>query len=102
MGASLELLSPSRSQAPKDRFQIGAGQVGFSGLTLEFSSVENQSKSIDLFAAFHINLLEAFHHQVWEILSSDQGADQCADRGQWRSPSWVSASSKLRSSEAFS
>ena len=44
--------------------------------------MEDQAKAIDLLAAFHIDLPQAIHNDISQILSPQQRADQCSDRGQ--------------------
>ena len=44
--------------------------------------MEDQAKSIDLLAAFHIDLPQAIHNDISQIFPPQQRADQCSDRGQ--------------------
>ena len=59
--------------------------------------MEDQAEAVDLFAAFHIDLAQPFHHHRWQVTTPQQGSDQGADCGKGVRTSWVSASSSDRS-----
>ena len=84
--AALELLLPAGFQLTEQLAEVGAGQ-GVAGrvpgrLPLQLRRQENQAKAIDLLAAFPIDLVQPFAHQIREVTAPQQGANQGANRGE--------------------
>ena len=77
------MFAPARFKGLEDGAEVGASQLCLRRFALQFCGLEDQPEAIDLFAAFHIDLLQSIGHDGGQVLASKQRADQRANGGQW-------------------